>query len=105
MLYPKPLPRAITTREDKRTREREASEARRIVRERDRYRCRACGTAGSDGNRVDVHHLKFRSRGGVDSPENLLCLCRCCHSLVHSYRLFIVGEDANGTVRFERQRL
>ena len=99
----KPEPRAVTKRDEKRQQEREALAVRNLVRERDRYRCRACGTQGDSYNPVDVHHLKLRSAGGGDTTSNLLCLCRVDHALTHAYRLFIVGEDANGELRFERE--
>lgn len=32
---------------------------------------------------VDVHHLIARSRGGKDTIDNLMGLCRECHHEVH----------------------
>jgi hypothetical protein len=32
---------------------------------------------------VDAHHVTYRSRGGHDSPENLLFVCRPCHEDIH----------------------
>ncbi|PYV53308.1 MAG: hypothetical protein DMG91_17485 [Acidobacteria bacterium] len=32
---------------------------------------------------LEVHHQKFRSRGGADSDENLITLCMRCHSTLH----------------------
>lgn len=49
------------------------------VAERDDYLCRVCGTQA-----VDVHHIVFRSHGGADVPENLICLCRVHHEMAHS---------------------
>ena len=47
---------------------------------RDGFTCQLCG-----GRRnLEVHHIRFRSRGGVDSGTNLLTLCRTCHLAVHS---------------------
>ena len=42
---------------------------------RDRYRCRWCGSAGP----LELHHVRKRSQGRDDKPENLLTLCRFCH--------------------------
>lgn len=50
------------------------------VADRDDYLCRVCGTKA-----VDVHHIVFRSHGGADVPENLICLCRTHHELAHKY--------------------
>lgn len=38
------------------------------VRERDGHRCRVCGS----GDRVEVHHIFYRSRGGDHSTANLV---------------------------------
>jgi 5-methylcytosine-specific restriction endonuclease McrA len=65
---------------------------------RDHYRCRACGSQ----DHVDVHHLRFRSAGGSDSVNNCVALCRVDHAELHAYRLFILGDDANKRLRFER---
>lgn len=49
------------------------------VAERDDYLCRVCGSKA-----VDVHHIIFRSHGGKDEPDNLICLCRRCHEKAHA---------------------
>lgn len=48
---------------------------------RDKWRCRVCHDWAAD-----VHHVQKRSTGGkarrpyLDSPENLISLCRSCHT-------------------------
>ena len=42
---------------------------------RDGYRCRWCRSAGP----LELHHVRKRSQGRDDKPENLLTLCRFCH--------------------------
>ena len=42
---------------------------------RDRYRCRWCAATGP----LELHHVRKRSQGRDDKPENLLTLCRFCH--------------------------
>ena len=37
---------------------------------------------------VDIHHLIFRSQGGKDTPQNLMALCRECHTKAHHSREF-----------------
>ena len=64
-----------------------------IVRERDGHRCRVCGSR--DG--VQVHHIRYRSRGGDHSSGNLVCLCAGCHGRVHAGRLLVTG-DSDGAI-------
>jgi hypothetical protein len=40
--------------------------------------CRACGVQGSDG-----HHIVFRSKGGDDVEDNVVCLDHHCHMILH----------------------
>jgi hypothetical protein len=52
---------------------------------RDRYRC-----SSPVCNRRDVtpHHLRFRSAGGGDEPDNLAAVCSWCHLLgIHEQRI------------------
>jgi 5-methylcytosine-specific restriction endonuclease McrA len=37
--------------------------------------CTKCGKE----RKLDPHHIKLRSRGRDDSPENIEWLCRSCH--------------------------
>ena len=43
---------------------------------RDGHRCVICGSPY-----VQHHHIIFRSAGGCDTPDNLVCLCSGCHSI------------------------
>lgn len=45
-------------------------------------RCSKCGS----GENVEMHHVDYRSEGGVDAPENMTALCRSCHVELHSGR-------------------
>ena len=51
------------------------------VRHRDGYRCRHCKGKSKD-ERLEVHHIRPRSEGGANRPENLLALCKTCHDKV-----------------------
>jgi len=51
----------------------------RQVLERDGWRCQVCGSM----ERLEVHHLKFRSRSGDDDETNLITLCSDCHRQAH----------------------
>jgi hypothetical protein len=100
--YAGPLPKPQSRAAEKKKADREADthwqKVRKQVLIRDHYRCRACGSQ----DHVDVHHLRFRSAGGSDSVNNCVALCRIDHAELHAYRLFILGDDANTRLRFER---
>ncbi len=49
------------------------------VLERDGWRCQNCGAM----DRLEVHHLQFRSRSGDDNESNLITICHECHRAVH----------------------
>jgi hypothetical protein len=68
---------------------------RRAVRERDRYRCRF---PGCESRRMDLHHIRFWANGGQTSLENLICLCKRHHVLVHDTGIII--STAGGTLAF-----
>lgn len=42
---------------------------------RDGFRCTKCNQFLN----LEVHHIKQRSQGGLDVPENLITLCEICH--------------------------
>jgi 5-methylcytosine-specific restriction endonuclease McrA len=94
---PKPKPQLIERREAKTAKLAGWQKVRKVVLERDKRTCRACGSR----DYIDVHHKKLRSAGGGNTTDNLLCLCRYCHAMVHAYMLFIHGASADGTLRFE----
>lgn len=52
------------------------------VRERDKV-CQECGFAGSRNNRLQVHHIIFKCRGGQSTPSNCILLCNTCHQAIH----------------------
>lgn len=53
---------------------------RREVDARDGHRCRWCG-ATNRGR--DIHHIRYRKGVSYDVIDNLISLCRACHSFVH----------------------
>jgi len=56
--------------------------ARKQALERDNGICVRCGNFASD-----VHHRKLKGMGGsklLDTPANLISLCRTCHSWIHA---------------------
>jgi hypothetical protein len=66
----------------------------RAVRLRDRDRCRVPGCCRR--RYVDVHHLDPRSRGGVHSRKNCLCLCTTHHRMLHEGNIVISGDAEAG---------
>lgn len=48
--------------------------------ERDGHVCRLCGVYAEV---VHVHHIVYRSQGGLDRPDNLVSLDWRCHERVH----------------------
>jgi hypothetical protein len=50
---------------------------------RDDYTCQQCKGKSKD-QRLEVHHLIFRSQGGSDDETNLFTLCKTCHDGLHA---------------------
>jgi 5-methylcytosine-specific restriction endonuclease McrA len=68
---------------------------------RDNWRCRAC----RHRNNLSVHHVRFRSQQGADTPENLATLCSGCHDRIHIHlTLRVEGDNADvpGGMKFLR---
>lgn len=57
-------------------------QTRRVVLQRDGFRCVSCSTKVTSSE-ADVHHLLPRSMGGSDEPSNLVTLCDGCHAAHH----------------------
>jgi 5-methylcytosine-specific restriction endonuclease McrA len=57
----------------------EAALLRLKILERDNWRCQFCGARSN----LQVHHIVFRSHGGIDSEENLITACADCHQSLH----------------------
>ena len=72
--------------------------AKSYARKRDKYTCQRCKKSLEDlkknNIKLQVHHIKPRSQGGTNVPENLVTLCEHCHKQVHEYL------KKNKTVRF-----
>lgn len=56
---------------------------RRVTAELTAY-CEKCGRTDLA---IERHHKLFRSRGGKDKAENIVCLCLCCHKEAHGERV------------------
>ena len=69
----------------------------RAVDDRDHGYCRVCltyttGESLLAPNGRHHHHLVYRSRGGTDTTENVLTLCRVCHQQVHDGLMKLSGN-------------
>ena len=55
------------------------------------YKCEICGREG-----LDAHHILPVEQGGTDDLDNLICLCRSCHIMVHKGSI-ILNKDKTFT--------
>jgi hypothetical protein len=53
---------------------------------RDSHKCQLCGGRSKEP-RLNVHHIVQRSQGGSDRPNNLITLCKKCHTKLHEGKL------------------
>ncbi len=62
------------------------SSLRELIRERDGYMCQLCGCLQEDcSERLSIHHIDYNKKN--DSLNNLIALCRSCHSKTQVNRL------------------
>lgn len=59
---------------------------------RDNYKCQICKGKSKDP-RLEVHHVKPKSKGGTDKPTNQLTLCSTCHEKVHSEEITLAARQ------------
>ena len=60
---------------------------------RDGYTCQQCQGKSKD-QRLEVHHLVFRSQHGSDEEANLLTLCKTCHDALHAGAITLKQKGA-----------
>lgn len=74
-----------------------------MVRARDNYTCQHCSGKKKD-DRINVHHIVFRSNGGSDEPENLITLCKTCHDALHAGKIKLkLSGKSKGSLKFATQ--
>lgn len=65
---------------------------RMAVLERDDYHCQVCGRGGrtqpSLVSTFEIHHLQDVQIAGGDEKDNLILLCKQCHSLITNHKSF-----------------
>ena len=70
---------------------------------RDGYTCQQCNGKTKD-QRLEVHHIIFRSQPGSDAAGNLLTLCKTCHDALHAGTIKLRQKrDKKGTLRHATQ--
>lgn len=47
----------------------------------------SCAICGSVIN-IDRHHIKPKALGGENTEENLIDICKACHSLLHKFEIY-----------------
>ena len=65
--------------QDKEMYRRQFKQNRLIVLVLDGQKCRECGST----DRLHVHHVKEKSKGGTNDINNLITLCNDCHKEKH----------------------
>ena len=62
------------------------------IRERDKYLCRICNKK-EDIKKHDVHHIDYNKKNC--NPDNLITLCKSCHSKTNNKRLYWIKYFKN----------
>jgi len=92
----------VTARRQWSALEREPAGVCGTVLRRDDYRCAVPVCSQRRG--LEVHHIRFRSAGGGDHPENLVTLCAFHHRALHDGRLRIRGRVVRIRIPGKRTR-
>lgn len=76
---------------------------------RDHYRCKICGARPADDVRVklNVHHIRMWSNGGLTEDENLITLCHTCHNGLdphEEWELFHLLDPSRELADVEKRR-
>lgn len=54
---------------------------REYILHRDSHKCQNPNCKNKDKEQIlEIHHIKFKSEGGSDAPNNLIALCNKCHT-------------------------
>lgn len=73
---------------------------RQYVLFRDNYTCQCCGKShkADSGFKLHIHHLESRQVGG-DAPDNLITLCKDCHTKLHNGKVTLTGKHRGKSTR------
>ena len=50
-----------------------------------------CELCYAKDTKLDVHHVVPVEEGGTDDQDNLICLCRHCHKVIHTGNRYYKG--------------
>ena len=97
--FPKPRPRLLVKAAARLKREKAARDLRKAVRARDGSQCQCCHipvfvSAANPLQRAQVHHMRFKSKGGTDEMSNLVTVCAECHAKIHAHEIEVRGTHA-----------
>lgn len=80
---------------------------RMAVLNRDDFHCQVCGRGGRKQpalvSTFEIHHLYDVQLGGKDEVDNLILLCRQCHSLITNHKSFPTKPIPNFVPEYEPQ--
>lgn len=78
---------------------------RRRVLQRDHFECQLGGAREEDGAELVLHHVRMFSRGGPTTDENLVTLCKPCHTGLDPHEdeglFFLPGGHLDRALRYE----
>ena len=66
-----------------------SKDLREKIKKKDNYTCQLCNKEVKKG--LIVHHIDYDKKNSVE--ENLICLCRKCHTKVHIYKIKRIADD------------
>ena len=69
---------------------------------RDNYTCKNCKGKSKD-NKLEVHHIIFRSNYGSDEADNLITLCKTCHNDLHNEKFSFKGGKIKSQLKHATQ--
>lgn len=59
----------------------------------DGYKCQSCGSYGTETNKIQVHHLTYKTLGHENPYTDTVCCCGNCHKNIHSLMARITDEN------------
>lgn len=78
----------------------------KMVKKRDNYTCQKCKKKFPPNSYfLNVHHKIPLSKGGTNSPDNLICICHECHCGEHKHmqsknKKKVIGNNKTPQWRF-----